>query len=177
MNLSGHTLRDVADHGIAAVAGLVGRWLEADPRRAVLLMPHDRRPGMTGDMQVLTDLHQALAGRFAERMHMLPDTLDAWELKALAGLVDLVLTGRMHLAIAALGIGTPALCIVYQGKFEGLMTHFGLNGLTVTPGEVIAERCDGQLAAMTDRRTDLSARIQARLPAILDLSRRNLDGM
>lgn len=177
VNLSGHTLRGVADHGIGAVAGLVGRWLETDPERAVLLMPHDRRPGMVGDMQVLTELHQALAGRFADRMHMLPDTLDSWDLKALAGLVDLVLTGRMHLAIAALGMGTPALCIVYQGKFEGLMAHFGLDGLTVTPGDVTAERCDGQLAAMTGRRADLSARIRARLPVILDLSRRNLAGM
>lgn len=177
VNLSGHTLRGAPDHGTSAFSGLVGRWLDADPKRAVLIMPHDRRPGMVGDMLVLEHLHQALAGRFADRMHMLPPTLDAWELKALAGLVDLVVTGRMHLAIAAMGMGTPALCTVYQGKFEGLMTHFGVNDLTMTPEAVLAERCDAQLDAITARRADLAAQIQAQLPAIMDLSRKNFAGM
>ena len=177
VNLSGHTLRTAPDHGTGAFSGLIGRWLDADPKRAILIMPHDRRPGMGGDMLVLERLHQALQGRFADRMYMLPQTLDAWELKALAGTVDLVLTGRMHLAIAAMGMGTPALCTVYQGKFEGLMSHFGIDDLTMAPEDVLAGRCDQQLAAVTSRRTDLVHRIRHRLPAIMKLSRKNFEGM
>lgn len=177
VNLSGLTLRDRPDHGIGAAAGLVARWLEADAGRVVLLMPHDRRPGMVGDTEVLTGLHRALADRFADRMHLLPDTLDAWDLKALAGLVDLVLTGRMHLAIAAMGMGTPALCMVYQGKFEGLMAHFSLEGLTVSPSNLIAGQCDAQLESTTARRMDLAERIRHRLPFVESLSRRNVQGM
>lgn len=177
VNLSGHTLRGAADHGTGAFSGLISRWLEADPKRAILVMPHDRRPGMVGDMLVLERLRQVLEGRFADRMHMLPPTLDAWDLKALAGMVDLVVTGRMHLAIAAMGMGTPALCTVYQGKFEGLMAHFRIEGLTMTPGDVLAERCDPQLDNVTARRSELAARLKARLPAILDLSRKNFEGM
>lgn len=177
VNLSGLTLRDRPDHGIGAAAGLVARWLEADAGRVVLLMPHDRRPGMVGDTEVLTGLHRALADRFADRMHLLPDTLDAWDLKALAGLVDLVLTGRMHLAIAAMGMGTPALCMVYQGKFEGLMAQFNVDSLTMTLDDLLTEKGCQQLHHVTGRRMELAAQLKARLPAVLDLSRKNFEGM
>lgn len=177
LNLSGHALRELPDHGVGAFAGLIGGWLEADARRAVLVLPHDRRAGLVGDMVVLSRLHDMLSDRFRDRMHLAPATLDAWEAKALAGKLDLVLTGRMHLAIAAMGMGTPALCTVYQGKFEGLMAHFGIEGLTFPPGDVLTGDCSARLEHVTARRAELGARISARLPAIHDLSRRNFEGM
>lgn len=177
VNLAGLTLRDRPGHGVGAAAGLISRWLEADAGRVVVLMPHDRRPGMVGDTEVLTGLHRALADRFADRMHLLPDTLDAWDLKALAGLVDLVLTGRMHLAIAAMGMGTPALCMVYQGKFEGLMAQFNVDSLTMTLDDLLTEKGCQQLHHVTGRRMELAAQLKARLPAVLDLSRKNFEGM
>lgn len=177
LNLSGHTLEGVADHGVSAFAGLVGRWLDADPARAVLIMPHDRRPGMVGDLEVLDALNKALAARYADRIALLPATLDAWDIKALAGKVDFILTGRMHLAIAAFGMGTPALCTVYQGKFEGLMEHFALKDLTVSPDDVLAERCDDRLAWLSNQHVALGAAIRNRLPAILELSRKNFEGI
>lgn len=177
LNLSGHTLRNAANHGTGAFSQMIGQWLKADPNRAILLMPHDRRPGLIGDMLVLERLHQALKEDFPDRMHMLPSSLDAWELKSLAGMVDLVVSGRMHLAIAAMGMGTPSLCTVYQGKFEGLMAHFGVEGLTMTPEDVLAGDCHQQLENVTTRRNELANRIRARLPAIFELSRRNFDGI
>jgi polysaccharide pyruvyl transferase WcaK-like protein len=81
-------------------------------------------------------LQEMLTPDFADRIHSMPVTLDSWEIKALSGQVDLVLTGRMHLAIAALGMGTPAFCTVYQGKFEGLMQMFELEGMTITPSRM-----------------------------------------
>lgn len=177
VNLSGHTLEKAPDHGVAAFAGLVSRWLEADPQRAVLIVPHDRRPGMVGDLDVLKGLHAVLQARFPDRLHMLPATLDAWEVKGLAGKLDFVVTGRMHLAIAAMGMGVPALCTVYQDKFEGLMQHFGLEGTTISPEDVLAERCDDQLLRMTAHHADLGARIRERLPFVKDLSRKNFEQM
>lgn len=177
VNLSGLTLRGAPDQGIRAFSDLIAQWLDADPRRAVVVMPHDIRPGMVGDLLVLDRWQQSLQGRFADRIHRLPPTLQAWEMKALAGAVDLVLAGRMHLAIAAMGMGKPALCIVYQGKFEGLMAHFGVDGLTTTLEDVLAGRGGAQLDNVTTRRVELAARLKARLPAVLDLSLRNLEGM
>ncbi|TBN38655.1 hypothetical protein EYE42_12235 [Paracoccus subflavus] len=177
LNLAGLALCNATDDGIRAFATVVGDWLDADPRRAVVVMPHDARPGMVGDMLVLERLHYALQGRFAQRMYRVPATLDAWEMKALAGMVDLVVTGRMHLAIAAMGMGTPALCMVYQGKFEGLMDHFGITGLTMTLEDVLTGKAGPQLDNVTRRTTELAARLKARLPVVLDLSRKNFEGM
>lgn len=39
---------------------------------------------------------------------------------------DGVITGRMHLAIAALGGGVPVMALAYQAKFAGLMQWFHL---------------------------------------------------
>lgn len=177
LNMSGHTMREASDHGVGAFSGLVGRWLDADPKRVVLIIPHDRRPGLVGDMEVLGKLHAALRDRFGERLHMLPETLDAWDVKALVGKIDFVMTGRMHLAIAAMGMGTPALCTVYQGKFEGLMAHFALTDLTVSPAEVLAEQCDAHLNRITVQSKAIRADILARLPGIEALSRKNFEDM
>jgi hypothetical protein len=80
---------------------------------------------------------------------------------------------RMHLAIAAIGAGTPAVCMEYQDKVGGLYDHFGLSGLTFTvedlrsPGRV-AERVLAALAA-----SGLRYRIRAALPRVIRLAGAN----
>lgn len=177
VNLSGHTVSTLPEDGIRSVAQPIIRWLQADPQRAVILMPHDRRGGKIGDGTALTALQAILSADFADRMHSLPVTVDTWDMKAIAGAVDLILTGRMHLAIAALGMGTPAFCTVYQGKFEGLMQMFGLEDMTIAPSRMDSAECDAKLARVTLQRQQLSARIQARLPQIIEMSRNNFAGM
>lgn len=177
LNVSGHSLKSRPDDGLRAYHAMIRDWLQADPDRAVLLMPHDYRSGLVGDVEMLTRLRDLLRPDFAERLHLPAKSLMAWELKALAGEVDLVMTGRMHLAIAALGMATPALCTVYQDKFEGLMEHFGLDGLTMTLDEVLTGQGRDRLAQALERRAELASRISARLPDIERLSRRNFSGM
>lgn len=82
---------------------------------AVYCIPHDYRG--TGDLGEMSKLG---VGRLVE------DELSAAELKALASGCDAMFTSRMHLGIAALGIGVPMGGFVYQGKFAGLLEHFGL---------------------------------------------------
>lgn len=177
VNLSGHTVSTLAGDGVKSIAQPIIRWLQADPRRVIILMPHDRRGGKVGDGTALTALRDILSPDFSDRMHSLPVTLQTWDMKALAGEVDLILTGRMHLAIAALGMGTPAFCTVYQGKFEGLMQMFGLEGMTVAPSRMDSAECDAKLARVTDERQQTAARIRSRLPRIMEMSRNNFSGM
>lgn len=174
VNLSGHTVRTLPGRSVAPFAGLVSRWLSADLSRRVVVLPHDRRAGMGGDLTVCADLAEALSD-FGPRVHAPDGEIQAWDAKAIAGACDIVLTGRMHLAIAALGQGVPPVSIVYQGKFEGLMAHFGLEqaGLTLAPDAV--DGADEALAAATDRRRALSAQIVAALPRIKELSRANFE--
>lgn len=183
VNLSGHTIRDLPGKSVVPFVELVKRWMVADATRHVILMPHDTRPGYAGDVTVLQEMSDALTPDLGARLHtpLGPGkTLDAWDLKAIGGEIDLVLTGRMHLAIACLGMGTPPLSLVYQDKFEGLMQHFGLSeeGLTIDPGAVGADNdADQRLEQVSKNAAALSARIKAKLPGITALSRSNFDGL
>lgn len=95
----------------------VARIRELGDSTAVYLIPHDYRGG--GDLGELEKVHDRLP-----QAKIVRDVLSAAELKALMSGVDSLFTQRMHLGIAALGMGKPISFKAYQGKFEGLMRHF-----------------------------------------------------
>lgn len=178
VNASAHTFPKMPFDAVAAYVGLLRAWLTADPARAALLVPHDVRPAPIGDVEAMTAIHDALSPEFGDRVALLRPPFDAWDVKALAAEADAALTGRMHLAIAALGTGAPPLCLVYQGKFEGLMRHFDLDGLLIDPaafGDPASARA--ALDGMVARAPDLRRRIEARLPQVRALSKRNFDAL
>lgn len=49
------------------------------------------------------------------------------QIKKLSSGMDLVLTGRMHVGIAAISQSIPIFCKGYLNKFEGLLRHFDLD--------------------------------------------------
>ena len=104
------------------------------------------------------------------------DLLHAWELKALAGTVDMLFTGRMHLAIGAFGMGKPALCVAYRQKFEGLFQHFSVESLTLEPGRIgDTAFVLQQLDAFEAKRIELAEAISAKLPEVKAASARNFE--
>ncbi len=101
---------------------------------SALLLPHDLRSGSADtphDVTIAGALSERLRAAVGRDHHVMFVPSNAPDAKRLAGHADLVVTGRMHLAIAALGMQTPAVGIGYQGKFEGLMEHFGLDDAIV----------------------------------------------
>lgn len=177
-NINGYTLGQIAGDGQKAYIDLLAAWLSADPNRSVLMLPHDGRPFPTGDVEPCQACFDVLAPRFPGRVEMLRPPLKAWELKHLAGMVDVVVTGRMHLAIASLGMGTPPLCVAYLNKFEGLFQLFGIEGLVVNP-DLVADG-KGMLAKLEElvaRRAELEAAIEAKLPEVMALSLKNFEGL
>ncbi len=90
-----------------------------------LLLPHDDRHGI-GDVVPLAGLHSALPASQQVHVHLVELPPPAAAIKELAGMCDGVITGRMHLAIAALGGGVPVMALAYQAKFAGLMQWFHL---------------------------------------------------
>lgn len=174
VNLGGWTLERMQGDGVAAVHACLERWMTASPDRSVLLLPHDFKAPPVGDIEPLQRLNAMLAPQFSDRVRFVEPPFNTWDVKALAGEIDFSMTGRMHFSIACLGMGTPSIGIVYQGKFEGLMDHFGLKNMLITPDEasnpdVLLERlntAEAQLPA-------LRAQIAKRLPAVKDLSWQN----
>lgn len=142
---------------------------------AFLLIPHDFRPEQS-DARTLSDIAARLPAEVAARVRLVAAPLAAWEVKALAAKLDMIVTGRMHLAIAALGSRVPPLCISYVGKFEGLMAHFGIDGLVVEPDAAYRPGVllDRALHAFRDRLAHRD-RIAAALPAVGDLAEKNFE--
>lgn len=178
VNLSGHTLALMPFDGVDEIALTLSRWLDESDKRKILFLPHDFRPAPIGDVEVLERLAEILSVRFSNRLAVLRAPFDAWDVKALCAHADLALTGRMHLAIACLGMLVPPVCITYVGKFEGLMQHVGLEheGLLIEPGQVSdTSVLLSALSKVTAQKVRLQGIIASRIDAVRSLSLRNLE--
>lgn len=165
------------DHGPGITPALIDAFVSmvrGAPDIAFVLIPHDFRP-VFGDLPMLQTLQQSLSQPDQARVRLVSEIRDPGELKGFVGNLDGVLTGRMHLAIAAMGKGVPVGGITYQGKFEGLLQHFNLGGgLTIAPPDAADA---GKLATFFKNwvaQLDAEARvIRQGLPAVVELARRN----
>jgi len=161
---------------VEAVRQLVGQ----EGRIALLLLPHDTRraPGQPSDGELALRAQEKLRPLLGERVRCLEAPVRPGTVKALAGQLDLVLSGRMHLAIAALGSGVPVACVGYQDKFEGLFDLFGLDrDLLLTRSDA----CEPGAVAATARqllrgRVRLAGQVRERVPEVVRLARGNLAG-
>jgi colanic acid/amylovoran biosynthesis protein len=142
---------------------------------ALALIPHDSRPtrGTGSDAEIAMRVRKRLR-TVEDRILPTVVPLSAAAIKYVASLTDLVVTGRMHLAIAALGVGVPPLSVEYQDKFEGLYEHFGFANMTLSPG--CAYRRGALYRWVTEHLPELQRyrnQVAARLPAIKELAARN----
>lgn len=140
-----------------------------------VLLAHDYRPEIADD-NCLRPLADRLKPTLGEQVHHVEQTLSAGEIKAVVGLVDGVITGRMHLAIAALGQGTPVAAITYQDKFHGLFAHFGISEqLLLSPAQFLNgdsfERFLGHFLGAYEAAGD---QVRQALPDVMELSRGNI---
>jgi polysaccharide pyruvyl transferase WcaK-like protein len=145
----------------------------APARCAFVPVIHDYR-GTPNDR----DLTELVMHHLAVQGHTIAPTsaLSAPEVKEACGNLDLLITGRMHAAIAALGVGTPVVLFGYADKAEGLMSYFGLvdRVIPIRDVETDLDAVVSRLrAALTARDTDHRS-IGRSLPAVLDLARQVL---
>lgn len=165
------------DHGSGITDALVRAFValvNANPDSAFVMIPHDFRP-VFGDVPALQSVLDALDAEGKARVRLVADIHDPADLKGFVGHLDGVLTGRMHLAIAAMGQGVPVAGITYQGKFEGLLQHFELgDGLTIAPPDAAdAQRLIKFFSIWQKGLDRQAASIRHRLPAVAALSALN----
>lgn len=151
---------------------------EAHPELRFVMIPHDFR-GAYNDT-VLNRITAEIAGFgnevLSKKICSLPSSCSAAEIKAVCGELDFAITGRMHLAIACLGQGTPAICIGYQGKMEGLFEHFELQNMVISPRDAFNANGLADMAIATLARTsELRAQISKHLPKVLSLAKLNFE--
>ncbi len=171
VGLNIHPLFDMT-HGSGAVASLarsLGELVRRQTDCAFVLIPHDYRPKFD-DRVALRKIQEAAAA--PDRVLLVSEPLFASQIKEICGYLDGVFTGRMHLAIAALGQGVPIAGIVYQGKFEGLLEHFELpQGLTIDPKRAAdPDTVVAFFAQWLARIETLQTRVRERSPSVRQLA-------
>ena len=142
-----------------------------------ILIPHDYRQDalFPGDNTLCELIKAQLPEEIQARCWLFANTrLKAGEVKDICQYLDLVITSRMHLAIACLGVKTPVLGIVYQGKFEGLYSYFGLDQMLIEPQEAIqADKLLSFVISGIENRNKIKQQITYKIPTVVELAKQN----
>lgn len=142
---------------------------------SVLLVPHDTRTSAP-DAAQLRKIVDNVPDDQREYLHMV-ETVSPGAMKAALSQVDLLISGRLHAMVLAMGSGVPAIGLAYQDKFEGVMEQFGFEAseLLADPATVVvepalfAERILHTLSSVGR----LRQRIATRLPQVIALAENN----
>lgn len=147
----------------------------ANQKFSFLMIPHDFR-GQESDVSLAQAILEALSLEMKLYCLQVPTPCSAAEVKSICADLDVVFTGRMHLAIACLGQGVPVAGITYQGKFEGLFNHFELQGMTIAPEEAFQPGVlTSFLLNLIARREQVRQQIQSNLAEVQTLSSSNFE--
>jgi hypothetical protein len=106
---------------------------------------------------------------------IIPENIEANEIRRLTSLLDVLISGRMHAAILASSSGCPPLCLSYVGKFEGFFKKIGLDPATLVPAhEPNIERITQTTIHYLQHQDRLRNAILSRMPSIRVESLKNL---
>lgn len=145
---------------------------------SVVLIQHDNR-GTYSDYNILKMLYTSISSKYRSRLYFYDEIYPYPQaIRAIAKELNVSFTGRMHFAIACLGVGTPAASIVYQDKFEGMYKYFGLNKNKKLLLGLESIYVDGRIASTIEwllrEEVGLRESINRSLPSAIKLSERNL---
>ena len=158
-------------------ARIVTALLEAGLR--VVLLPHVVRT--SGDdaaaCRAVFDRLAASGGLTDSGVVLVNRLLSPAEVRGLCAGADIVLTGRMHLAVQAMFHEVPAVALSTQGKVAGMMRLFDTQELCVEPGVGLAERMIPVALAVLAERESYRDRLAARLPEVQRLAALNFSGL
>jgi polysaccharide pyruvyl transferase WcaK-like protein len=182
LNVHPMLFRDATAEAIQRLNDTLARELRtvlaAAPSLSLLFLAHDDRSA-GGDGACLGPIHQQVRSGYEDRLFYESVALSAAEAKVCVSEVDGVITGRMHLAIAALGAGVPVVALTYQDKFQGLFEHFSLPSHYLLDDSIFM--VEGQLSGVVVRflaeMADLQQMIARELPSVLALSELNMRGL
>ena len=128
--------------------------LHSDEAVSFIMIDHDQR-GDSSDHLCLKPIYQNLQAQLRDDILYPAERMKAPEIKAFVKELDGIISGRMHLMIAAMGVGTPVFGIDYKDKMEGLLR---LNNLPVdylTNSSNIMHNFEKELARIRDFIHDL----------------------
>lgn len=157
------------------VAEKLGLALDKHNDITLMLISHDDRRAIS-DNTMLDVVYQILAKQgYSNRVYYDPTVYRSSQIKGICKLLDGLISSRMHLAIAALGQSKPIMAVSYQDKFEGLYNHFSYDTLyLMAPEQLMSDEFVLKFDLFLDSISELTAIVDANLPKVLQLSRKNL---
>ncbi|WP_105033459.1 oligosaccharide flippase family protein [Cryobacterium aureum] len=179
-----------ARYAVVNASALVGRRFDQTTEYArivtalledglrVVLLPHVVRT--SGDDAAAC---RAVFDRVAEaegadsRVVLVNRLLSPADVRGLCAGAEIVLTGRMHLAVQAMFHEVPAVALSTQGKVAGMMRLFDTQELCVEPGVGLADRMIPVALAVLANRASYRDRLAARLPEVQRLAALNFSGL
>lgn len=136
---------------------------------AVALVPHVMRE--SGD-----DSHEIAKLSTADLPAgalVVTELLSPLQIRHIAGHADLVVTGRMHLAIMSIARGALPITLGTQGKVEGLYRLFRVGNLEIEPSIGFGARVVETIAEIDARLESLRELLDEDLPTVRALADRN----
>ena len=178
ININVLTYRGKEEEIYRSMIETVQLYLNESEQRFVVFIPHDFRDEQS-DWESHRKVMEGLSVEHQQCCFPLDQDINAWDVKGITKYLDLVLTGRMHFAIAALGQSTPPICITYVNKFEGLLKHFKLESFEmVLEPEVAYSDPNNTLIKINNVINELdviTGNISKALPDVKALAKSNLE--
>jgi polysaccharide pyruvyl transferase WcaK-like protein len=159
---------------IEAFSRILLEVVKRDQRIVFVILEHDRR-GTSSDVLCLKPLFEKLQGTLSERVIYPDENFSAPEVKYLVQFLDGVVTGRMHLMIACLGVGVPTFGLEYKAKMQGLLDEMDLTD-SLVPAKMVLDQEDLVTKIIGDFVLNLpllKERVGARTVAIKSKSAKN----
>lgn len=171
---------------VVNVSGLIGNRINQGPEYDVILnslrrlgyrtvlLPHVSHSNVD-DIAATTSLRQNSS--LMSDCLFIPKLMTPTEVQDLVAGAKIVITGRMHLSILALSMGTPAIVLATQGKVAGLMKLFGFPEHCVEPTPGFGSEVSLLIEKITAEPTIPVAKIRDNLVKVQQLASINFEGI
>jgi colanic acid/amylovoran biosynthesis protein len=150
------------------VMDLLKRLLADDADAGVVLVPHvaSARADVDDDVAAIDAVVTELGPAAAERVFVVPSSLDASTLKWFVGRCAWFCGTRIHACIAGISQGVPTTAIAYSDKTVGVFRTAGVDGCVIDPRRLSGPEVVEAVLADRDRRGAVAATLAEKLVGV-----------
>ena len=137
-----------------------------------VFIPHVMTPSKKMDDDIFS---QELAGRLNSLSSVLHAELSPSEVKYLISKLHIVVTFRMHGAIAALDSLVPTLAVSYSHKTDGLFAKLGISEWVIKNDKDFLESLESKVAELLKSHSEVTTHLSKTVPELRKQAAENID--